>query len=303
MILLFFKSAFPASRIPACILAAALVCLASGCSIFKSGKSTHDLSRPSPGFDSRAVASDELKPLLVQIATFEDARVGKDNQFADFPGLPLFVPRTRMSSTVPPAELMTDAVKFHLKRKGFSVGDGSKSDRADSLGVKVDGKLWRLSVDSTMASVDLNVWAQIRVMDASGNVLGKQTIKSSGKSTWSRESKIPWKEQMEEDMRAHIDSVALQCALLVLNSQSKLVSASIKASAESGSAGPLTVESIKQLKRAIEGSSEDLETLSMKMTVSEEAAKASKAAQDEKIQNLMNLQQSLDGVRSTLPTK
>lgn len=282
-----------------------LTCLASGCGFVKI-KSAHDLSRPTTAFaGSPKDPKTGLQPYAIYLTQLEDNREEKTDIFAEYDGFPFLKSGGKLSSTIPPTRVITDAIAEHLKRKGFTISEGVVGSQMDPLAVRIDGKLWRFGYDWDFVGgfTAANVWVQIRVLDSNGNVMGKEMIKASGVPAFSNKKKEPFKEQMTTGLRNKIDYVALQSALLVLNSQSKLTANLIEQSPEKIEALNLNQASLKALSQAIQETSEDFENLSMKMTVSEEAAKAEKAAQDAKIQGLMNMQNSLNGIQSTLPTK
>jgi hypothetical protein len=285
-----------------CLLLIVVACLASGCGLFKV-KSTHDLSRLSSGLaESSKAAKPELRPYTVFLTPLEDNREEKTDVFLEYDGF-LFWSGGRLSSTIPPTRVITEAIAEHLKSRGFTVSEGVAGSQIDPLAVRVDGKLWRFGYDwnFTGGVTAANVWVQIRVLDSNGNVMDKEMIKASGVPAFSNKKKESGKEQWATGLRNKIDYVALQSALLVLNSQSKLTANLIEQSPEKIEGLNLNQASLKALSQAIQEASEDFENLSMQMSVSEEAARAEKAAQDAKIQGLMNLQNSLDGVKATLP--
>jgi hypothetical protein len=54
---------------------------------------------------------------------------------------------------------------------------------------------------------------------------------------------------------------------------------------------------------ALKGYMEELETMEMQIQVTTAAGRQAKEAQDQKVNSLMNLQNSLDGLKATLPSK
>ena len=270
----------------------------NGCGLLLSEKSAQDISRPSVGFlQSHTDPKPELRPYTVYLNQLEDNREKKTDLFIDRDAeIPLLFPSFKVSSTLPPSRVITDAIAEHLKHKGLTVSEGSNVNQVEPLAVKVDGKLWRFDV--------VNVWVQIRALDTSGNVIGKEMIKSSSSAATRTKNKTEsLGEHWAKSLRMHIDYVALQSTLQILNTQAKLTASLIEKSPEKIETLNLNQASLKALSQAIQETSEDFETLSMKMSVSEEAARAEKAARDQQIQGLMNLQNSLDGVRAALPAK
>ena len=198
-------------------------------------------------------------------------------------------------------DYLVAAVKGQLYSayKGFTIVDGGKLPADSPVAVIISGKLWRFDYSGDgYGTMDLNFWTQLSISDGAGKSIGKDTIKVSN-----RYAPKEGKAGIERDLRLQIDYVATQAALLAINSQSKLIADALAKSENENIAAALTPNAIGKFKQAMQGYLEEIETLEMQSQTTMASQKQAKEASDNTINALRGMQNSLDGVRATLPTK